>query len=59
MNLTKNADGSYTCDECKFIFGEGMMKDMGNDFNGYHTSLHSMVIKNLEDNFKDISQGEQ
>ena len=58
MNLTQNEDGTYTCQECKFIFGKGMIAELGNGFNEYHTRLHTIVIKNIPDSFKDIAQGE-
>lgn len=45
MNLISNKDGSYTCEECKFVFGPGMMAELGESFAEYHTRLHTIVIK--------------
>ena len=56
MNLIKNNDGTYTCQECKFIFGKMTMNEVG--FAEYHTRLHSIIIKNIPENFKDKAQGE-
>lgn len=59
MTLTQNPDGTYTCQECQFVFGKGMMAELGDGFNTYHTRLHTIVIKNIPNKFKDIAQGER
>lgn len=56
MNLIKNNDGTYTCQECKFVFGQGMINEA--EFAEYHTGLHTIVIKNIPDSFKDQAQAE-
>ncbi len=62
MTLTKNEDGTYTCNECLFVFGQETLSKLGDGFGEYHTRLHSIVINNKENNvperFRDIGNGE-
>jgi hypothetical protein len=62
MTLTKNEDGTYTCNECLFVFGQDTLSKLGDGFGEYHTRLHAIVMTNRESNvperFKDISNGE-
>jgi hypothetical protein len=46
MTLTQNPDGTYTCQECHFIFGPNTVRQP--DFAEYHTNLHGIVIRNKD-----------
>lgn len=48
MNLIRNADGTYTCEECKFVFGQGTISEKGATFNEYHTNLHKLILVKKE-----------
>ena len=64
--LEQKPDGTYYCSECQFIFGENFVDDLGDEFDGWHTAWHEIVIEsekpngidNLPAGFLDIAQGE-